>query len=77
MTRLPVLPVDAPRLTVNGDERPLAPGQTVAGLVAELAPEARMVAVERNGEIVPRSRWGTTTLVEGDRVELVRFVQGG
>jgi thiamine biosynthesis protein ThiS len=72
-------PAPAPPLaiTVNGEAREFAAGATVAELVARLAPEARMVAVERNGEIVPRARWGTTPLAAGDRLELVRFVQGG
>jgi thiamine biosynthesis protein ThiS len=65
------------RLTVNGSAREVAPGTTVSALVAEVAPEARMVAVERNGEIVPRGRWGETTLAADDRIEIVRFVQGG
>jgi len=64
-------------LTVNGEERTITSGATVATLVAALVGEARMVAVERNGEIVPRTRWGATPLADGDRVELVRFVQGG
>jgi sulfur carrier protein len=62
---------------VNGTERRVAEGSSVAALVAELAPEARMVAVERNGEIVPRQRWAETALETGDRIEIVRFVQGG
>lgn len=62
---------------VNGQERRASEGTSVATLVAELAPEARMVAVERNGEIVPRQRWPETALEEGDRIEIVRFVQGG
>ncbi|HLF57267.1 MAG TPA: sulfur carrier protein ThiS [Thermoanaerobaculia bacterium] len=65
------------RLEVNGRARETPPGISVAGLVAELAGESRFVAVERNGEIVPRSRWSATELADGDRVEIVRFVQGG
>jgi sulfur carrier protein len=64
-------------LVVNGAEREVPAGTTVADLVAGLAPEARQVAVERNGEIVPRARWSATPLAAGDRVEIVRFVQGG
>jgi thiamine biosynthesis protein ThiS len=69
-------PAELP-LTVNGRERGVAAGTTVAGLVAELAPDARLVAVERNGEIVPRGRWAEVALAAGDRLEIVRFVQGG
>lgn len=64
-------------LVVNGRDVELPSGATVATLVAELAGGAPMVAVERNGEIVPRGRWSATPLAAGDRVELVRFVQGG
>jgi len=35
------------------------------------------VAVELNREIVPRDRWGDTSLKEGDRLEIVHFVGGG
>lgn len=62
---------------VNGRERRLPAAWTVADLVAELAVEPRTVAVERNGEIAPRARWSETALADGDRLEIVRFVQGG
>jgi thiamine biosynthesis protein ThiS len=65
------------RLRVNGQERELAAGASVADLVAAVAPGTAMVAVERNGEIVPRARWAGTALAAGDRCEVVRFVQGG
>ena len=69
--------VPALRLRVNGSEREVRAGSSVAELVRELAGEARMVAVERNGDIVPRAEWELTPLGAGDRVEIVRFVQGG
>jgi len=65
------------RLRVNGRDVELAPGATVAELVAELAGGAALVAVERNGEIVPRGLWSGTPLTAGDHCEIVRFVQGG
>jgi len=65
------------RLRVNGRDVELAPGATVADLVAGLAGGAALVAVERNGEIVPRALWSATLLAAGDRCEIVRFVQGG
>lgn len=64
------------QLTVNGEPRELA-AATVAAMVAELGLDARKVAVERNLEIVPRSRFGLTPLAEGDRVEIVQFIGGG
>jgi thiamine biosynthesis protein ThiS len=66
-----------PRLSLNGAERAFREGSSVAELVAEVAPEARAIAVERNGAIVPRGRWHETRLIAGDRIEIVRFVQGG
>jgi thiamine biosynthesis protein ThiS len=62
---------------VNGRERRLPATWTVADLVAELGFEPRTVAVERNGEIAPRARWREIPIADGDRLEIVRFVQGG
>ena len=64
------------RIQVNGDTREVAAG-TILTLVGELGLDPRKVAVERNLEIVPRSLHAQTTLVEGDRIELVVFVGGG
>ena len=64
------------RIQVNGDTREVAAG-TILALVGELGLDPRKVAVERNLEIVPRSLHARTTLVEGDRIELVVFVGGG
>jgi thiazole synthase len=64
-------------LTLNGEPRRVAPGTSVSGLLADLALDAARVAVERNLEIVPRSRFGAVVLGEGDRVEIVHFVGGG
>jgi sulfur carrier protein len=65
------------RLTVNGEPLDVAPGTTVAGLLATMDTAGKRVAVERNGEIVPRSEHGTTVLESGDRMEIVIAVGGG
>jgi sulfur carrier protein len=66
------------RLTVNGTPRTFArPVASVAGLVAELGLEGKRIAVEKNGEIVPRSRYAATPVAEGDRLEIVGAVGGG
>ena len=65
------------RIVVNGEERELPPGSTVATLIEALDLPAGRVAVERNREVVPRGRHAQTQLQEGDRLELVRFVGGG
>lgn len=50
---------------------------TLADLVAELGLEKRMIAIERNLEVVPKSAYGTTFLHPGDRIELVHMIGGG
>jgi thiamine biosynthesis protein ThiS len=64
-------------ITVNGDEKRFDGPMTVAGLLSALALEPRKIAVERNLEIVPKSRFGETALADGDRIEIVQFVGGG
>ena len=65
------------KLWVNGEERTIEEAADVAGLVAALGLDGRKVAVERNLEIVPRSTYGSTALIEGDRIEIVHFIGGG
>jgi sulfur carrier protein len=65
------------RITVNGAPRELAAPVTFEQLLAELALAGRRLAVERNGEIVPRSRFGEACVADGDRVEVVIAVGGG
>ena len=64
-------------ITLNGEPRRIAPGTSVAALLADLALDAAKVAVERNLEIVPRSTFGAVVLADGDRLEIVHFVGGG
>jgi sulfur carrier protein len=64
-------------ITVNGAERRVPPGSGLLDLLAELGLDPRAVAVEHNGEILRRARLGETALQAGDRIEIVRFVQGG
>jgi thiamine biosynthesis protein ThiS len=65
------------RLTINGEERALEAVASVTTLISLLGLDPRKVAVERNLAIVPRSLWPSTTLLDGDRIELVHFVGGG
>jgi len=67
----------ASRLTVNGEPVDVPPGSTVADLLRTLDTAGKRVAVERNGEIVPRSQHATTVLAAGDRLEIVVAVGGG
>ena len=65
------------QVTVNGSlhrlERPL----DVAALLARFDFSAKKIAVERNGEIVPRSAHASTLVADGDRLEIVVAVGGG
>jgi len=65
------------RLKVNGADRRFARPLTLRKLVGELGLEGKRVAIERNGEIVPRSRYGEVELADGDRLEVVVAVGGG
>jgi sulfur carrier protein len=65
------------KLTVNGQECELAEGTTIADLLAELKLDPRMLAVERNLNLVPRGQHAETQLEAGDRVEVVTLVGGG
>jgi thiamine biosynthesis protein ThiS len=62
---------------LNGEPHQVPEGATVADLVTGLGSDPRTVAVERNGDLVPRARFAGTALAAGDRIEVVRFVQGG
>ncbi len=64
-------------LSVNGQSRAIDPGVTLAALLEELSLAGKRVAVEKNGEIVPRSRYPDTPLAEGDQLEIVVAVGGG
>lgn len=67
-------------LVLNGQSRSfaaLSEPASVEGLVAELGLKSDRVAIEYNGDIVPRTRWTETQLHEGDRLEVVHFVGGG
>ncbi|WP_338447507.1 sulfur carrier protein ThiS [Pelagerythrobacter marensis] len=63
-------------LTVNGETRRTS-APTIAALVRELDLAPEKVAVERNGEIVPRSTLDEAPLADGDTLEIVHFVGGG
>lgn len=65
------------QLSVNGQQRQIEPGANVERLLDALALAGKRVAVERNGEIVPRSRYADTQLTEGDALEIVVAVGGG
>jgi thiamine biosynthesis protein ThiS len=64
-------------ITINGEMRVARQGDSVSSLLQSLGLTPKSVAVERNGEIVPRSRYESILLQDGDRLEIVQFVGGG
>ena len=62
---------------LNGDERRVAAGHTVATLLAELGVHRAAVVVERNRRIIRQESFDGIEIVDGDTLELVHFVGGG
>lgn len=65
------------QLTVNGETRQFDREITVAQLLQDMALGDKRVALERNGEIVPRSQFARQRLSNGDQLEIVVAVGGG
>ena len=61
---------------INGEKLNIA-GKTVAEYLATTSYDPKRIAVERNGDIVPKAQYGETVLKDGDSVEVVSFVGGG
>ena len=70
---------DNPRMNIelNGEPLRLDPGTTIAALLALQGLAERRVAVEINGDIVPRGRHAEHALQAGDKVEIVHALGGG
>lgn len=64
------------KLIINGTEKDVA-ADNVAALIDVLAAKGDRVAVELNGDIVPRANWPESALKDGDKLEIVHFVGGG
>ena len=65
------------QVTVNGAARRFDAPLAVAELVQRMSLAGKRIAVERNGEIVPKSAHGATLVTDGDRLEIVVAVGGG
>ncbi len=61
---------------INGEELDIA-GKTLAEYLETTDYDMKRIAVERNGDIVPKAQYAQTLLEEGDAVEVVSFVGGG
>lgn len=64
-------------IQLNGQPRDIPLGATVTQLVELLGYTGKRIAVERNGEIVPKSQHGITSLNQDDKLEIVVAVGGG
>ena len=64
-------------VSINGTARQLSDTTSVAALIEEMGLTGKRIALERNGEIVPRSLFAAQQLADGDKLEVVVAVGGG
>jgi thiamine biosynthesis protein ThiS len=64
------------QVCINGEQRDIAPS-TMLQLLESLGVDPKKVAVEHNAEILPKAEYNTTSLADGDKIEIVHFVGGG
>ena len=64
-------------VSINGETRQISANATVAALIEEMGLTGKRIALERNGEIVPRSTFAVRQLAAGDKLEIVVAVGGG
>ena len=65
------------KITLNGEEKEVPECLTITGLLEHLQIHPGRVAIEYNLEILLRSKWPSTQIQPGDRLEIVHFVGGG
>jgi thiazole synthase len=65
------------KITLNGEPHTLSSPVTIVELLAQLEIDPRRVAVERNFVVIKRDAYATTTVEDGDQIEVVNFVGGG
>ena len=64
-------------ITLNGKKFNLETGSNIVNLIDKLDLNADKLAIERNLEIVPKSKFAMTIIEEGDKLEIVHFIGGG
>jgi sulfur carrier protein len=64
-------------VTINGESREFEQALRVSEVVERLGLTGKRIALERNGEIVPRSQFGASSIANGDKLEIVVAVGGG
>ena len=65
------------KLTINGQPHQFESSLNVTQLIEHLALHGKRIAIERNGEIIPRSQFSEQQLINGDQLEVVVAVGGG
>ncbi len=69
--------INSPMVLLNGVETVVPGDGSIYALLDAHALLSKRLAVELNGEIVPRTAWSSCTLMIGDRVEIVHAIGGG
>ena len=64
-------------IKINGKTHEFLASLNVRELAEHLSLDVKQVAIERNRQIVPRSRWNEEAVADGDEIEIVRFIGGG
>ena len=64
-------------ITLNGEKITLETGSNIVNLIDKLDLNVDKLAIERNLEIVPKSKFAMTIIEEGDKLEIVHFIGGG
>ncbi|WP_304096985.1 sulfur carrier protein ThiS [Phascolarctobacterium succinatutens] len=64
-------------MLINGEEKTLACPTALSELLTQLGYRAELVAVELNGNIIKQANFGSTTITDADKLEIVSFVGGG
>jgi sulfur carrier protein len=65
------------QVSINGEAREFPAALNIAELVIALELTGKRIAIEQNGQIVPKSQYPTTQLQNGDVLEMVVAVGGG
>ena len=65
------------KIVVNGEERTMSPPRSLKELIESYGLQAEKIAGEVNGRVIARSDFENTSIEEGDRVELIKFLGGG
>jgi thiamine biosynthesis protein ThiS len=66
-----------PHAHINGERTELTPGTTIMSFVASKNITPEHIVIEYNGEIIPRSKWESIPIGDGDSLEIVKFLGGG